>query len=75
MTAPRQEERPLTQNIRPGEEPLDIEAYLRTGGYTAVRKALSGMTPQEVVCRPSRFSSCWRSVWKVAIAWVRVSSE
>ena len=27
------EERPLTQNIRPGEEPLDIEAYLRAGGY------------------------------------------
>jgi len=43
------EERPLTQNIRPGEEPLDIEAYLRAGGYAAFRKSLGGMTPEEVI--------------------------
>jgi NADH-quinone oxidoreductase subunit F len=41
-------ERPLTQNIRPGEEPLDLEAYERVGGYQAVRKALRSMAPQEV---------------------------
>ena len=43
------EERPLTQNIRPGEEPLDIEAYLRAGGYAALRKSLGSMTPEEVI--------------------------
>jgi len=41
-------ERPLTQNIRPGEEPLDIAAYERAGGYEAVRKALKTMSPQQV---------------------------
>jgi len=43
------EKRPLTQNIRPGEEPLDIEAYLRAGGYAGLRKSLGGMTPKEVI--------------------------
>jgi NADH-quinone oxidoreductase subunit F len=42
-------ERPLTQNIRPGEEPLDIAAYVSAGGYAAVRKALGSMTPEDVV--------------------------
>src|SRR5919106_2425773 len=41
-------EQPLTKNIRPGEEPLDLKAYERAGGYQAVRKALRTMTPQEV---------------------------
>jgi NADH-quinone oxidoreductase subunit F len=42
-------EHPLTQNIRPGEAPLEIAAYLRGGGYAAVRKALTNMAPHEVV--------------------------
>jgi NADH-quinone oxidoreductase subunit F len=41
-------ERPLTKNIRLGEEPLDLKAYEQAGGYQAVRKALQGMTPAEV---------------------------
>jgi NADH-quinone oxidoreductase subunit F len=41
-------ERPLTQNIRPGEAPLDIQRYERVGGYQAVRKALRRMAPHEV---------------------------
>ena len=41
-------ERPLTQNIRPGEAPLDVRGYERAGGYEAVRKAVRTMTPQEV---------------------------
>jgi NADH-quinone oxidoreductase subunit F len=41
-------ERPLTKNIRPGEEPLELRAYERAGGYQAVRKALTGMAPLEV---------------------------
>src|ERR1044072_1121525 len=41
-------ERPLTQNIRPGEEPLDLKAYAQAGGYQALRKALRSMTPSEV---------------------------
>lgn len=31
----------LTRNIRPGAEPLDIDAYEKKGGYRALRKALS----------------------------------
>ncbi len=41
-------EKPLTQNIRPGREPLDLQEYQRAGGYQAARKALTTMTPQEV---------------------------
>jgi NADH-quinone oxidoreductase subunit F len=40
-------ERPLTKNIRPNEEPLDLKGYEQAGGYQAARKALK-MTPQEV---------------------------
>ena len=42
-------ERPLTQNIRPGKEPPAIADYERAGGYAAVRKALGGMTPDQVM--------------------------
>jgi NADH-quinone oxidoreductase subunit F len=41
-------EQPLTRNIRPDQEPLDLPAYERVGGYQAMRTALQGMTPQEV---------------------------
>ncbi|HEY5572382.1 MAG TPA: NADH-quinone oxidoreductase subunit NuoF [Anaerolineales bacterium] len=39
----------MTKNIRPGEPPFDLEAYERAGGYGAVRKALTNMTPNEVL--------------------------
>lgn len=42
-------ERPLTQHIRPDEEPLNLQAYEKVGGYQAVRKALQTMTPTEVI--------------------------
>ncbi|MHB1301987.1 MAG: NADH-quinone oxidoreductase subunit NuoF [Acidiphilium sp.] len=42
-------ETPLTNNIRPDRGPLDIEGYERAGGYRAVRKAIGGMTPAEVI--------------------------
>lgn len=41
-------DKPLTQNIRPGQEPLNLKEYERAGGYQAVRKALLEMTPGEV---------------------------
>jgi NADH-quinone oxidoreductase subunit F len=44
-------ERPLTANIRPDREPLDIRAYERSGGYAAARDALRHLTPQEVQAR------------------------
>jgi NADH-quinone oxidoreductase subunit F len=40
-------ERPLTRNIRPGEPPLDLQAYERAGGYQALRQALR-LAPAEV---------------------------
>ena len=40
-------EKPLTKNIRPGEEPLDITEYERAGGYQALRKALQ-MSPAQI---------------------------
>ncbi len=40
-------EQPLTKDIRPDGEPLSLKEYERTGGYQAVRKALS-MSPQDV---------------------------
>lgn len=41
-------EQPLTQNIHPGEEPLDLRGYERAGGYRALHKALEQMTSKEV---------------------------
>ena len=41
-------DKPLTQNIRPGEEPLDLKAYEEAGGYQAVRRALRDLAPAEV---------------------------
>jgi NADH-quinone oxidoreductase subunit F len=41
-------ERPLTEHIRPGQEPLGLKEYEQAGGYQAVRKALRDMTPAEV---------------------------
>jgi NADH-quinone oxidoreductase subunit F len=39
----------LTRNIRPGKPPLTLKGYEKAGGYQAVRKALTGMTPEEVM--------------------------
>lgn len=41
-------ERPLTKNIRAGEEPLWLRDYEAAGGYQSVRKALGSMAPTEV---------------------------
>jgi len=41
-------ERPLTENIHPGREPLDLRGYEQAGGYQALRKALKKMTPKQV---------------------------
>jgi NADH-quinone oxidoreductase subunit F len=41
-------EKPLTKNIRPDEEPFDLKAYERAGGYQSLRKALLEMTPGQV---------------------------
>ena len=42
-------ERPLTKNIQPGRGPLDAKEYQAAGGYQAARRALTSMTPAEVV--------------------------
>ena len=42
-------ETPLTQNIRPGQEGFGLKSYERAGGYRALRKALSSMTPEQVI--------------------------
>ena len=42
-------ERPLTQNMRPDGSYLDLRSYEQAGGYQAIRKVLnSGMTPKAV---------------------------
>jgi NADH-quinone oxidoreductase subunit F len=41
-------ERPLTQHIREDKRPLTLAEYERVGGYQALRKALKGVTPQEI---------------------------
>src|SRR5688572_31831205 len=41
-------ERPLTKDIKPDGTALDIKEYEKTGGYTALRKALKTMAPLEV---------------------------
>ena len=41
-------ERPLTKNIRPGQEPLSLKDYEKAGGYQSVRKALT-MAPKDII--------------------------
>lgn len=41
-------ERPLTKNIDPERGPLTLRGYEEAGGYQALRKALSKMSPAEV---------------------------
>jgi NADH-quinone oxidoreductase subunit F len=41
-------ERPLTKNIKPGQEPLDLKAYEQAGGYQAIRQALGHLSPGDV---------------------------
>ena len=41
-------ERPLTQNIHSGREPLSLKDYEKAGGYRSVRKALT-MTPKDII--------------------------
>jgi NADH-quinone oxidoreductase subunit F len=42
-------EQPLTEHLRRDGKPLSLDEYERGGGYRALRKALSGMTPAEVL--------------------------
>jgi NADH-quinone oxidoreductase subunit F len=41
-------ERPLTNNIRPGEHPLNLREYEKAGGYQGLRKALGNYEPEEI---------------------------
>lgn len=42
-------EKPLTQHIRADGKPLTLKEYEGVGGYSALRKVLSGMTPGDVL--------------------------
>ncbi|MEC5143744.1 NADH-quinone oxidoreductase subunit NuoF [Chitinophaga sp. 212800010-3] len=41
-------EKPLTQHIPASGEPLQLKAYEAVGGYSALRKVLQELTPEEV---------------------------
>lgn len=41
-------EKPLTQHIRNNQQPLSLKEYEQVGGYSALTKALKGMTPASV---------------------------
>jgi len=41
-------DKPLTRNIRPGAEPLNLREYEKAGGYQALRRALA-MVPRDIV--------------------------
>jgi len=42
-------EKVLTRNIAPDKGPTDMAAYEANGGYSGLRKAMSGMSPDD--CR------------------------
>jgi NADH-quinone oxidoreductase subunit F len=42
-------ERPLTEHIIPGNDPLSLKEYSKAGGYENLKKALKEMTPGEVI--------------------------
>lgn len=41
-------DKPLTGNIRPGMEPLNIDEYVKKGGYESAKKAIKSMEPKEI---------------------------
>lgn len=41
-------EKPLTENIRSGQAPLNLKEYEQRGGYAAVRKVVKEMAPKQV---------------------------
>ncbi len=45
---PMSNERPITAHFRADKAPLSLAEYEATGGYQALRSALSGMAPQDV---------------------------
>jgi NADH-quinone oxidoreductase subunit F len=48
MTGERILEKPLTGDIKPGQQPPDLKGYEKGGGYRALRRALKEMTPSGV---------------------------
>ena len=42
-------ERPLTRHFRADGRPLTLKEYVARGGYSALRKVLTGMAPHEVI--------------------------
>ncbi|MFN2167158.1 MAG: NADH-quinone oxidoreductase subunit NuoF [Anaerolineae bacterium] len=40
--------RPLTRNIQPDREPLNIAEYEQNGGYKAARRALTELAPEQI---------------------------
>jgi NADH-quinone oxidoreductase subunit F len=45
------EVRPLTKNIGPGKEPLDLKGFEAVGGYAALRTCIKELKPQDVQSR------------------------
>lgn len=64
-------ERPLTENIFTDRAPLDLKAYEQKGGYTAVRKVLKEMAPQEVqkVVQDSKLSGRGGAGFNTGMKW------
>jgi len=70
-------ETPLTKNIRPGGEPLDLKGYEQTGGYQALRKALKSMTPQNVIdeVKASTLKGCGGAGFPTGTKWSFMPKE
>ena len=64
-------ERPLTKDIKPDGTALDIKEYEKTGGYTALRKALKTMVPLEVqeVVKASKLKGRGGGGFSTGIKW------
>jgi NADH-quinone oxidoreductase subunit F len=62
---------PLTRNIRANQEPPDVDAYEKAGGYQALRKALREMTPNEVTeaVRKSKLRGRGGAGFPTAVKW------
>lgn len=64
-------EKPLTQHIRPDGKPLTLAEYEAVGGYQALRKVLSGMTPKDVqnVVKESNLRGRGGAGFSTALKW------
>lgn len=70
-------ETPLSKNIRPDGSVCELKAYEQAGGYQALRKTLTSMTPQQVVdeVKAATLKGCGGAGFPTGVKWSFMPKE